>query len=127
MEAERSRLARQNASGADGGLDSAKFGPFDFPIDFCDHLFGFTIILTPQARQNQKCVHRPDFLVFWHPAAGALSWTGMGDSFSHREKSGCTEPKISWLRPLCGYVLRRIKKPDALLLHRGGAKNPRIN
>ena len=109
-----------------GGADSAEFGPFDFPIDFCNHLFGFTFILTPQARQNQKCVHRPDFLVFWDSAAAAPSWTGMSCSFLHREKSGCTEPKISWLRPLWGYVLRRIKNTDALFRRRGGPENPLI-
>ena len=95
------------------GADSAEFGPFDFPIDFCNHLLGFTFILTPQARQKQKGVHRPEFLVFWDSAAAAPSWTGMSGSFLLREKSGCTEPKISWLRPLWGYALRRIKDTDA--------------
>ncbi len=110
-----------------GGSDSAEFGPFDFPIDFCNHLFGVTFIFTPQARQNQKCVHRPDFLVFWQSAPGALSWTGVSDSFSHRRKSNSTEPKISWLRKFYRYVLPPIKKTDALLRRRGGPENPLIN
>ena len=110
-----------------GGAESAEFGPFDFPIGFRNHLCGFTFILIPQARQNQKCVRRPDFLVFWDSAAAAPSWTGMSGSFLHREKSGCTEPKISWLRPLWGYVLPRIKNTDALFRRRGGPENPLID
>ena len=42
-----------------GGADSAELGPFDFPIDFCIHLFGFTFILTPQPSKAESEVRAP--------------------------------------------------------------------